>query len=170
MRGMPSLRRFRQSQEGAVTAEFVIGFPIVFIMVLLLLELCFMMVRSTMLQHGLDTVLREVRLGEIVNPQATDLERMICDRIGIVPDCTTSLVLEFTQVDLATFAMPGTQAPCERRSEAMTQARAGQAYATGEQNQLVVVRACIVMDSITPYLTEVFQMTARSAFVVEPVD
>lgn len=41
---------------------------------------------------------------------------------------------------------------------------------TGAPNELMVVRACVLVDTITPYLGSFFDLTARSAFVNEPGD
>ena len=168
MRMMRRLRHFGRSERAAVTAEFVIAFPLVFTMLLIMLELTFLMVRSTMLQHGLDLVLREVRLGNMVNPNAAILEEAICDKMTIFSDCEKSLTLEFATVDLTTFAMPGQQTGCAPRSHDEALARAGMIYQTGTANQLVVVRACVMTGTITPVLTDSFRLFARSAFVNEP--
>ncbi len=168
MRRFRPWRRFVRAEKGAITAEYVIGFPVIFLMVMAILELSFLMMRSTMLQRGLDLTLREVRLGTIINPTVTALEQAVCSRISIFPDCETSLVLEFTEVNRTTFDMPGPSEPCTRRSVEFMQQRAAEIYDTGEADSLMVVRACVVVDTITPFLSDVFRLSARSAFGHEP--
>ena len=163
-----SLRRFLRSEDGLVTAAYVVGFPVVFIFFMVILEMCFLMMRSTMLQHALDVTLREVRLGTMVNPTTTTLEQAICDRMSTFSDCTFSLTLEFTRIDTATFLLPGPMDPCVARSTTINSARASQVYVTGAPNELMAVRACVLVDTITPYLSDVFEVTARAAFVNEP--
>lgn len=163
-----ALHRFLRRQQAAVTAEFVFAFPVVFLMLLVTLELLFLMARATLLHQALDVTMREVRLGNIVNPGVLTLESEVCDRMSIIPDCRSSMVLEFTRINQATFAMPGQQAPCVRRDAAFLAARAGETYDTGQQNDLMVVRACMVVDTITPMMGDIFQLFARTAFVVEP--
>lgn len=165
-----SIKRFLRSDRGDSTPVFVIGFPIVFFFFMAILELTFLMMRSTMLQRGLDITLREVRLGNMVNPNAATLEQAICNEISVFDDCTRSLTLEFTRVNTATFAMPAPLSPCVERTPAMMQARASDVYVTGAPNELMVVRACVLVDTITPYLGTFFDLTARSAFVNEPGD
>jgi hypothetical protein len=163
------MRRFFRSDRAAVTAEFVIGFPVLFLMFLVTIELTFLMVRSTLLQQALEVTMRDVRLGNIVNPTVIELEEEVCSKIS-VPDCDSSMVLEFTRIDQATFAMPASQAPCTRRSPEIMQARASEVYFTGAQNELMVVRACLVVDTVTPMMGDAFEIFARTAFVNEPQD
>lgn len=163
------LHRFFRSKRAAVTAEFVIGFPILFLMFLVTIELTFLMARSTLLQQALEVTMRDVRLGNIVNPTVLELEEEVCSKFSI-PDCDSSMVLEFTQIDRTTFVMPEPQAPCTRRSPEIMQARASEVYFTGTENELMVVRACLVVDTLTPMLGDVFEIFARTAFVNEPLD
>lgn len=163
------LRLFSRSTDGAVMVEFVLGFVVVFTMFLIILELFFLMLRSTMLQRALDQTVREIRLGEYVNPTVGQMEQVVCDRMIALPDCRTSLTLEFTVIDEATFAMPGQVTPCAMRGdEQFNGGRTAQPYYTGLENELMVVRACVVAGTITPVFSEAFKLFARSAFVNEP--
>lgn len=166
----PRLRRFLRSDRAAASVEFILTFPIVFLMFLVVLELTFLMARTTLLHHALDVTMREVRLGTIVDPTVLTLEQEVCSNMTTIPGCQSSLALEFTQVDQATFAMPGPLAPCTRRSDAIQAARAADVYDTGSENELMVVRACMVVNSITPLLGTTFELFARTAFVIEPED
>lgn len=162
------LRRFFRADNGAVTAEFVILFPVVFLLLLVTLEMIFLMARATLLQQALEVTMRDVRLGNITDPNVADLEETICERMAAVEDCRTSMVLEFTQVNRTTFEMPGPQEPCTRRSVDIMAARANDIYDTGAANELMVVRACMVVDSITPLWEDSFELFSRTAFVNEP--
>lgn len=162
------LRHFLRADKGAATAEFVILFPVVFMLLLVMLELAFLMARATLLQQALEVTMRDVRLGNIVNPTVSTLEDEVCEKMTTVNDCASSMVLEFTQINRATFAMPAPQAPCVRRSVDIMAARAGDIYDTGEVDELMVVRACMVVDPITPVLDDIFELFARTAFVNEP--
>lgn len=166
----PRLRRFLRSGRASASIEFILAFPVVFLMFLIVLELTFLMARSTLLQQALDVTMRDVRLGTIVNPTVVSLEQEVCDRMTTVADCESSLVLEFTRVNTNTFAMPGPRAPCTRRTAAIMAARAADTYDTGAQNDLMVVRACMVLDTITPIMGDAFELFARTAFVNEPVN
>lgn len=167
---MRRLNRFLRAERAAITAEFVLAFPVVFLMLMITLELTFLMARATLLQQALEVTMREVRLGNIVNPGVLVLEQQVCDRMSVIPDCESSMVLEFTRVNQATFQMPGQQAPCVRRDDETLAAREGDIYDTGAQNDLMVVRACMVVDTITPFLGAEFDLFSRTAFVNEPTE
>jgi hypothetical protein len=162
------LRVFSRSTDGAVTVEFVLGFTVVFAMFLVILEVFFLMLRSTLLQRAVDQTVREIRLGQYVNPTVGMLEDVICGRMIALPDCARSLTLEFTAIDKATFAMPGQIEPCVLREQEVNGGRVEQPYYTGVPNELMVVRACVVAGTITPLIPEAFSLFARSAFVNEP--
>lgn len=163
------LRRFFRTDRAAATAEFVIGFPLVFLMFIVTLETCFLMMRATMLQRGLEMAIRDVRLGNIKNPLMSVMEQAVCDRIQIVPNCTSSLTLEFTLVNQASFQMPAPTQPCTVRSAADAQARSASIYSTGAANDLLVVRACLVVNAISP-ISDVYRLYSRTALVIEPDD
>ncbi len=164
------LSRFFRAEHATASIEFVIAFPVVFLMFLVTLELTFLMARNTLLQQALDVTMRDVRLGTIVDPTRISLEDRVCDRMPTISDCRDSLALEFTEVNQQTFAMPGQRAPCARRSIEDMTARANDTYETGEQNALIVVRACMVVDTITPVMTDAFDLFARTALVIEPTE
>lgn len=164
------LASFLRAERAAASVEFVIAFPVVFLMFLGTLELTFLMARNTLLQQALDVTMRDVRLGNIVNPTVISLEDTVCSRMQTIPDCRSSLELEFTEVNLATFAMPGQDVPCVRRSADEMAARANDTYDTGEQNALMVVRACMVVDTLTPVMDDAFELFARTAIVIEPTE
>lgn len=165
-----ALHRFFRDDRASASVELIFALPVVFAMFVVILELCFLMARSTLLQQALEVTMREVRLGAIVNPTVSSLEEQVCDRMSTIPDCESSMVLEFTRINLTTFAMPGQQAPCTRRTQEIRAARAGELYDTGLENELIVVRACIVVDTITPLMDDAFELFARTAFVNEPLE
>lgn len=161
------IRKFQQSQRGAATLEFVVTFPILFLLVLLSINLSFTLVQATLLDRALDLTVRDLRLGNLTNPAMTALEQAICDRMVILGDCEASLTLEFTRVDPQTFTMPPQMGPCTARDPQAEAARAGQSYDTGAENDLMLVRACVEVTDIVARVGNM-RLYARSAYVVEP--
>ena len=62
------LGRFLKGNEGSVTVEFVLWFPLFFALVLTSLESGMLMLRYVMLERGLDITVRELRIGTLVAP------------------------------------------------------------------------------------------------------
>lgn len=165
-----SIRRFLRDESAIAAYEFALIFPVIFTFFLLAFELCFMMVRVAIFERSLDQMVRDLRLGFIRNPDVEFLTQRFCSRSTLFPDCMASLVLELTQVDQTTFAMPDTDLACVRRSpEEIEAGQAGQTFNTGEENDMMVIRACMVIDTVTPIDGGFdYRLTAASAFVNEP--
>lgn len=161
------IRQFCLGRQGAASLEFVVTFPILFVMSVLSINLSFTMVQATLLERALDLTVRDLRLGNITDPAMAELEQAICDRMVILGNCRGSLTLEFTLVDPVTFSMPPRMGPCTVRDAEAELARAGQSYATGGQNELMLVRACVEVENIIVRSGNM-QLYARSAYVVEP--
>lgn len=165
------LQRFRREERAAVVAEFVLAFPIFFSFFLYSLEMGYMMVRSTMFDRSLDMVVRDLRLGSFgtTNVNAVFLEERVCSRTTFFPECEESIVLELTRVDPVTWALPAPQAPCVRRSATVRAGRTAETYNVGTENQLMVIRACMVVNTVTPLDGEFdYRLWASTAFVNEP--
>lgn len=163
----PSIRRFCLGQRGVATVEFVVTFPILFALSFLAISLSFTLVQSTLLDRALDLTVRDLRLGVISNPDMTVLERAVCDQMFTFTDCTQSLTLEFTRIDPVTFSDPPAMGPCTKRDPDAQAARAGETYATGAHNDLMLVRACVEVLNVISGVGDM-QIYARSAYVVEP--
>lgn len=164
------IRRFLRDEGGITAYEFALVFPVVFSFFLLAFELCFMMVRVSVFERALDQVVRDLRLGLIRNPEVEFLEQRLCSRTSLFPDCMDSLEIELTQVNQTTFALPDATLECVRTPE--IQIDAGQpapTFNTGEENDMMVIRACMVIDTVTPIDGGFdYRLIAASAFVNEP--
>ena len=62
-RTLTFLRRFRRSERGAATIEFVITFPALLMMLASAVDLGFISLRHSMLESAMDQVVRDIRLG-----------------------------------------------------------------------------------------------------------
>lgn len=169
---MRMLRRFLGEERASVIAEFAIAFPLFFTFFVGSLELTYMLVRTTMFERSLDLVVRDLRLGSFGTRPDIDvlfLEDHFCSRTTLFPDCEDSITLELTQVDQTTWALPGPRTPCARRDPDLRAGREGETVDVGNENELVLIRACMVVESITPFDALIdYNLIAASFFVNEP--
>ncbi|MFA5581611.1 MAG: TadE/TadG family type IV pilus assembly protein [Paracoccaceae bacterium] len=172
--------RWRGDQRGSSTIEFVILFPAFVVLLLSGYEIGVLMVRQTMLERGVDLAVRDLRLGimsggadDIVDE--SDVRRAICDYAGVLPDCMNAMHLDLQPISNITFAMPAPQATCVDRTSTI---RPDILFNAGQENELMIVRACYVVDPLFPtsglgaQLTlddsGGYQLVSTSAFVNEP--
>ncbi|XHY17826.1 hypothetical protein SuNHUV7_26260 (plasmid) [Pseudoseohaeicola sp. NH-UV-7] len=173
------LRRFRKDEGGQLAIEFVIMVPLLFTVFLTSVELGIYSMRQMWLDRGLDMTVRLVRLNTGQVPDHDDLKDMICERAGFIPDCATSLKLEMRRVDPRNFVALSQTADCHDKSQPVLPENAP-TYITGQEHDLMVLRACVTFDPLFPTTGLGFdfaqsangagqaQMTAMSAFVQEP--
>lgn len=170
------LRRFWQSEEGSSTLEFVILFPFVFGLVLGSIELGLLLTRQAMLDRGLDLAVRQVRLGVVADATPDRLRDMICAGAGLIPDCPNQIRLEMVPVDPRNWARLPAKVDCVDRSRP---ARPARAFRNGGSNQLMMLRACVLVDpyfppnilgfpSVMAGARRGFALVSASAFVIEP--
>lgn len=193
---MSVLKRFRKSEDGLASIEFVVAIPLLLSMLIFAWELGLALVRQSLLEQAVDVTVREVRLGHVV---ADDFEKMrdyMCHVTRIIPNCPERLKLELRVVhpyddDLTTMYLPP-EPDCaklvvEDPDGAIDQAAKVQRGQSRERdvagiNQIVMMRACIVVDPFfrgghvdkalsnnngnTDGLS--YRLTARSLYVVEP--
>ncbi|MDF1669096.1 MAG: pilus assembly protein [Roseovarius sp.] len=170
------LRRLAQREDGSAAVEFVIIFPVIATMIVMTLEVGFITLRQTLLDRGLDMAVREVRLGTGSAPQHDDIKEMVCEGAMFILDCDTQLRLEMTPTDPRAFTTMDDQTDCTDESEP---ARPVRSFTPGQQNQLVLMRACVKYDPLFPeaILSRVLTkdesgkaaITSITAFVQEPL-
>lgn len=171
------LRRFGKDEDGQIMIEFAIMVPLIFTIFLTAVELGIYSMRQMWLDRGLDMTVRIVRLGTGQTPQHDDLKDMICANAGFIPDCSNSLKLEMRPVDPRNFVALSQTADCYDKSQPVLPEDAP-TYITGQEHDLMVLRACVKFDPVFPTTGLGFQfikdgsgqaqMTAMSAFVQEP--
>jgi len=169
------LRRFRRSEDGASTIEFVIWFPFFITVLCSGLEAGIYSMQNAMLERSLDLTIRDLRLGGAEPPTHNDLKEKICDRATMLNKCDQSLLLELYEVDNATWTMPPVGAKCIDKVEEITPATT---FALGVTNQMVIVRACMMVKTFFPTTglglamkkdaNGYYAMIATSAYVNEP--
>lgn len=148
MRALRLIHRFRSSEDGTASVEFSILVPLLFAIFVAALESGLMMVRWTSIDRASDMVIRQLRLGQLVNPTAQTLRREICDRTYMIENCFENTVVEITEINRATFQMPATDEPCVTRTDRIivpvTQ------IVPGQQNDLMLIRVCVTVDALFP--------------------
>lgn len=173
------LRRLSKDESGNATIEFVLMFPLVFAMFLASFESGYMVLRAAMLERSLDMTVRDLRLGNIKNPTVEFLQQRLCSRTDMFPDCERSLTIELTRVNSSFTNLPAINAVCQRRSVEIQAGIQSNTVNTGQENELMVVRACLVVDALFPTAfmgvnlafadaNGTYGLLATSAFVNEP--
>ena len=170
------LRRALREEDGVASIEFVFAVPILVAIFMASFESGLFMTRSIMLEQSLDMVMRELRLGHYVNPTAASLKTEICKRTIVLTNCEASLSIDLQKISMTDFALPTTAAGCVDRNTNIAPATKLQ---VGQQNDLILLRACIVADAMFPTtgiglnLTRTgqgggYEIIAVSAFANEP--
>lgn len=176
-RFLQAINRFFGRDEGAVTVEFVIVFPVFMTLFVSVFESGLMMTKLTMLDRALDLTVRQIRLA----PESTAIthdavKAMICANTVIIDDCEESLQLEMVEVSSSTWTMPDSTIDCVDRAAEIEPVVN---FSAGGENDIIFVRACVVVDPMFPNLglgliltkdpTGGVRLTASSAFANEPI-
>jgi hypothetical protein len=164
-------------ERGQATIEFVILFPVFMGLFLMSFEASLLLTRQLMLERALDVVMRDVRLSTGTTWRQDQLRADVCDNATVLPDCNANLVIEMTRIDTANYVIPSTNAPCIERTETAQAFDIDNLLTQGAPNELMLVRACYVIDPVFPghglglEIVEragEIQLVAASAFVQEP--
>ena len=141
------LRRFLREEGGNASVEFVLVFPAYLALMLMSIELGFVTLRHTLLERGLDIAVREVRLGTGTAPQHDEIKDLICQNSLMIRDCATTLRLEMRSADIRAFNSLDTTADC---TDAAEPTKPVKQFVNGQQNQLMLLRACLRFDPLFP--------------------
>lgn len=163
-------------ESGSATVEFVIAVPVILLVVFSGFESGMLLSRKVLLDRALDMTVRELRLSQIENPTPELVKQHICARNTWVKDCLSVLRLELAPIaTTGTWALP-TEAPeCINRA---AEINPPDAFTLGAENELMLVRVCVVVDPLFPRLglglylqkdgTGGVRLISTSAFVNEP--
>jgi hypothetical protein len=136
-------------EDGNATVEFCVVLPILFSIFMMSFEAGLLMMRSVLLERATDLTMRELRLGNFVNPDVEMLKGEICDRTVIITDCEASIRIELQPVSQVTWALPPTPTQCQDRDEEI---QIPETFDAGSQNELMLVRVCVLQRAIFPTL------------------
>lgn len=141
------LRRFGRSERGSATVEFVLMLPVVFGLFLMTLDTGLATTRQAMLTRAVDMTARAIRQGTLASPTLTSIRTDLCSRLSVYPNCATTLKVQIVGVVRGTYAMPAATQTCVDRGNGVAPVRS---YAAGQLNNFAVIRACIVLNPLTP--------------------
>lgn len=128
------------SEEGTATIPFVIFVPFFLTLVIASVEMGLLMVRSVMLERGLDMAVRDLRLGLTASPSYEQLKQNICNNAGIIPNCMATMHLELRRVSKVTWEPLSSGATCINRVE---DPDPDVSFETGVSNDMMLIRACV---------------------------
>ncbi len=172
------LRRFRRSEDGNSTIEFVILFPAFIGIFLASFESGMMMVRNVMLERGVDLAVRTLRLTSVV-PEYDAIKQDVCDNSVIFPNCMDLVHVEMAPVDMDNWDMPGVPRCIDQDPETDDSLNA---VTGGGNNELMILRVCALFKPYFPGTVlgmqmpkyyaddgeEKYALIVTSAFVNEP--
>lgn len=169
------LRRFRRAEDANATIEFAILVPLMLTFCLSTIELGILLTRQVMLDRGIDMAVREVRIGTMDPVNHDTLKAAICDAALIIPDCLNQVKLEMRPAFPRNFTPLNGRADCIDREDASIPART---FTPGQQNQLMLLRACALFDPFFPTTGlggqlqresgDAYALISTSSYVVEP--
>jgi Flp pilus assembly protein TadG len=156
--------------------EFVILFPVIWMMFGMTIEAGMYSMQQVMLERGLDLTLREVRLGIMDNPTHEKLVTSTCENALIMVDCDSSLRLEMITSGPTTFVAPSTRISCVDKTVTTP---ATIEIVNGANNDLMMLRVCMQIKPLLPFAGlgkalikdaggDYYSLTATSAYVMEP--
>jgi Flp pilus assembly protein TadG len=166
-----SLRR----EDGTASMEFVLVIPVIMAIFMASFESGLLMTRSIILEQSVDMTMRELRLGHYPGTTNKKLKKEICSRTIIFADCVNSMKIELQRVSTTAWDMPAAPVKCINRQANIDPVVTPN---TGQQNDLMLIRVCVVLDAMFP-TTGIglalpldsnggYGLIARSAFSVEP--
>ena len=206
-RALSWLRRLVRAEDGTATVELVILFPAFVLVMVNAIEASVLMTRATLLDRGLDMAVRELRLNTEAPPGFDAFRASVCRHAGWLPDdavvpvgdaaghsgnaeppdqakapfdCLSSLQVELQRISTDTWALMEPQARCVDRAEPIAPLTEDDPdhYRPGAVNQLMMVRACLVIDPLVPNYglgallpkdaSGGYRLIAVSAYVQEP--
>ena len=171
-------RQLLRGEAGTATVEFVILFPAFLLVMVNSIEASMVMTRGTLLDRGLDLAVRELRLSTDAPPSYDAFRTSICEKAALA-GCIDTLQVELSPIDLSSPGMPDASARCVARTDdivPLVEANPAH-FAAGGANQLMMVRACLVVEPVVPNLGLAallpgegagYRLVAVSAFVQEP--
>lgn len=154
MSGMRLISRFRRSNRGAAAIEFALVAPMLFGIIFATLEAGWLMTQSIMLDRALDRTVRLLRIGSMPVPEGEAqvsyelVKQKVCEEALILANCDDTLALELIPIKSAA-DFPSDDARCvDRTGEIEPTLR----YNPGGRSDTVFVRACFVVDPLTPLM------------------
>ena len=168
-------KSYAAKDDGSATIEFSILFPVFAFIIMGGYEIGYYTVSSTMLDRGLDMAVRDVRLGRMETVDIANLKSSVCTYAKYIRNCSENIHIALEPVTAIGFAAPSSYATCKDRH---ADAEPATLFKDGIENELMLARACVLVDPIFPttWLGAQLQsspdsgyaMVSTSGFVNEP--
>ncbi len=175
MRSVSKILRRLRRDDGNATIEFVLLFPALITLFLMVFETGMMMVRGVMLDRAVDISMRELRLGTLTPMTSAGLKTSICNNSVIIQNCESVLTLELRPISTTTWTPLNNATTCVDRSATVQPVLE---FTPGIQNEMMLVRVCAIFDPFFPTTglaaqikldsTGGYALVAMSAYVNEP--
>lgn len=169
------LRRLARDRRGATAVEFAMVAPLFFALVFSVFETGWVMTQSVMLERSLDRSVRHLRVGGPGAPKTYDaFATQLCHEAMVIPNCRSRVMVEMFVVRQAS-DFPANGAQCVNTAQP---AQTTPIYRPDNRSDVLFVRACVVIDPMTPGLgvalalprdpSHGFRVVAASAYMNEP--
>lgn len=142
------LLHFSQREDGNSSIEFLFFVIPLFLFLLSGIEAGILSTRQVMLERGVDLTVRQIRIGNIKEPEIDQLKLTICGYAGIIPDCLDNIQIKMVKMDVRNWsnALNG-PVQCIDRSE---EVQAPATFTNGGNNELMVLQVCALFDPFFP--------------------
>ncbi|WP_282150896.1 TadE/TadG family type IV pilus assembly protein [Ruegeria atlantica] len=167
--------QFKRTEDGSLTVEFAIWFPLYMFFVLGVIEYSLVTIQQAMLDRSMDLVVRDIRLGiNLPDSQHDTIKDAICGEMVALRNCSDNLQLEMIVQDPYGGVNLPVEPDCSDRAE---EAKPVREFSNGGSNALMILRACAKVDPIFPTTTMgravsgndgLVTLTATTTFVQEP--
>jgi len=167
--------RWWRREDGTATIEFVLLFPLLMYLFLSSVEVGVYLMRSVLLERALDINVRALRLGTLSPMTSDELRARICADALVLKDCESSMTIELLPISTSSWTFPQEQVTCVNRDSEIDPVLE---FNPGSQNEIMLVRACVIADPFFPSTSLVMDMpldasggyaiAAMSTFVNEP--
>ncbi len=166
---------FLRSDAANATVEFVIVFPVIILVFVAAFETSMLLTRQVIMEKALDSAVRHLRLTSGLTVTHDAIRENICENSPVLLNCDEALLLDLRVIDQETYNLPSYDTLCVDRAGTVTPANT---FNPGAQNELMLVRACAVVDLILPFSgfglditrddTGGVHITTATVFVNEP--
>ena len=171
--------RFGRDERGTSTVEFVILFPVFMTIFFAGFETGLLMLRNAMLERATDLAVRELRIGTPAPPSFDDFKQMVCANTFFIDDCIDRVQVQLEPVDMTTWGpLTGDPRCVDVGWDVSINPIDETNYAVGANNELMMVRICVLFRPIFPGVGHGlglrydgagnYAMVTTTAFVNEP--
>jgi len=144
--GLPRAAR----EAGGLTVEFVILLPAFLMVFISSFEASIFLTRQIMIERAVDIAVREIRLDSSNTVTQGQLRRKICSHVRIARNCELDLLIELTEIDPTTYAVPSADTPCVNR---LTSVVPVTDFVDDRSGRMIMLRACFSAEPQLPFTT-----------------